>query len=113
MIDKKKIKNEYKLKKEPYGLYIIKNLVNNKILIGKTMNPSGKLSRVKMELDYGTHPYSELQNDYNTLGADKIEIEILIEVQIIDESYEEIKVKLKKMYKEWKEKLKIEGFIHY
>lgn len=113
MIDKKQIKQDYKQLKEPYGLYIVSCTENNKFFIGQTMNPSGKLKRVKMELDYGTHPYKNLQEDYNKYGEDKIKIEVLVQFEIKDETQSELKIKLKNLLKEWKDKLQKEGKEHY
>ncbi len=76
-MNKKEIKNKYKQTLQPMGVYQIKNLVNGKIFIGSSANLPGKINSQKFQLNLGSHPNQELQNDYTKLGSDNFAFEII------------------------------------
>ncbi len=62
------------------GIYQIRNLTNEKVFIGSSMNLPGILNRQKFELKMGGHKVKVLQQHWNELGADQFAFEILEEL---------------------------------
>ena len=77
MPDKKELKNQYKQNQPRMGVFQIRNLANGKIFIARGMNVQGKLNSAKFQLEQGSHPVSEMQDDYKKLGSDKFSFEVL------------------------------------
>ncbi len=80
-MNKKKLKSAYKQTLHPVGVYQISNLINNKVLIGASMNLEGILNRHKFELKMGSHKNIDLQKDWNEFGEEKFTFEILEEIE--------------------------------
>jgi len=77
MLDKNELKNQYKQNQPRMGVYQIKNLSNGKIFIGRGMNVQGKLNSAKFQLEQGSHPNSEMQNDFKQYGAENFSFEVI------------------------------------
>lgn len=61
-----------------YGVYIITNLINNKVYIGSSSKCiRGRLGRHLNELKKNIHPSKHLQSAFNLYGEDKFKFEIL------------------------------------
>jgi len=81
MSDKKKeLKREYKLNHRPMGVYQIRNIVNEKVLIGSSLNLPGIFNRHKSQLKMGNHPNRALQAEWNEFGDESFAFEILDEL---------------------------------
>ena len=81
MSDKKRdLKREYKLNHRPMGVYQIRNLVNEKVLIGASLNLPGIFNRHKCQLKMGGHQNGALQAEWNEFGAESFAFEILDEI---------------------------------
>ena len=81
MIDKAEIKKKYKQTLTPMGIYIVRNLVNGKILIGKNKNIPGRINRHKFELEHGSEGVQDLLEDYKKYGPDNFSFEILDQLE--------------------------------
>jgi len=75
-MDKKEMKQQYKQAKFEAGVYMIKNLVNNRIFLGTTANIRS-LNGVRFQLETGSHINPQLQEEFNEFGADKFSISVL------------------------------------
>jgi hypothetical protein len=73
-------KKEYQQSHRPMGIWAIRNLVNDKVLLGASLNLPGILNRHKFELQKGSHKCQLLQNDWNELGSERFAFEILDEI---------------------------------
>src|SRR5215475_7370723 len=81
MNDKKtQLKREYKLNHSPMGVYQIRNIANEKVLIGAALDLPGVINRHKFQLKMGNHPNRALQADWNEFCADGFAFEILDEL---------------------------------
>ena len=85
MKSKKKLKQAYKQMKFPMGVFQIKNIVNNKVLIDNSIDMESKWNRHKMELKFGNHRNKYLQKDWNEFGEANFTFEILSELKKKDE----------------------------
>ena len=77
---KKELIREYKLNHRPMGVYQIRNIANDKILIGSSLDLPGVLNRHKFQLKMGNHPNGALQAEWNEFGAESFAFEILDEI---------------------------------
>jgi len=59
------------------GIFQIKNKTNGKIYLGFAKNLPGIINSQKFSLNNGSHPISELQQDYNRLGESNFSFGVL------------------------------------
>ena len=85
MKTKKELKETYKQMKHPIGVFQIKNLETNKVLIDSSIDMMSKWNRHKMELKFGNHRNKNLQKDWNEKGESSFVFEILSELNVKDE----------------------------
>src|SRR6266498_2496458 len=62
------------------GVYQIRNIVNEKVLIGASLDLPGILNRHKFQLKMGNHPNGALQAEWNEFGSESFAFEILDEI---------------------------------
>lgn len=77
MIDKKKLKEEYKLIVPPKGVFAIKNLKTGRVWLGSSLNIKNIFVRYQMSLNNGKHINSRLQEDWKTFGEESFEFVVL------------------------------------
>jgi len=77
---KKELKREYLQNHRPMGVYQIRNMVNDKALIGASLDLPGIINRHKFQLKMGNHPNAALQAEWNEFGAENFAFEILDEI---------------------------------
>ena len=76
-MDRKALIREYKESRRPMGVYRVYNTVKRKSLIGASNDLPSMLNRQQAQLRMSVHPNRELQRDWNELGADAFEFEVL------------------------------------
>ena len=81
MKTKKELKSEYKQMKFPMGVFQVKNIATNKILIDNSPDMASKWNRHKMELKFGNHRNKDFQKDWNQYGAENFVFEVLAELK--------------------------------
>ena len=113
MINKKQIKEDYKSKRQPAGIFAVHNLHDNKMFIGTSKDLPSVLKRFEFTLNMASFPFQNLIDDYKKLGKSNFEIKILDELEIKDESDREIDKELEALEEMWIEKLKEEGKSFY
>jgi group I intron endonuclease len=80
-MNKKEIIREYKQTARPMGVFQIRNLTNDKVFIGSSLNLDGIFNRHRFALNAGSHQNKALQADWNALGAESFAFEILEELE--------------------------------
>ncbi len=113
MINKKQITKDYKMQKQPAGIYAVHNKVDNKMLIGKSKNLPAVVRRFEFTLKMESFPYQELIEDYKKHGANNFEIKIIDELELKEETDKEIDKELDSLEEMWIEKLQSEGVRFY
>lgn len=81
MIDKKSLREDYKQQKFKIGVFQVRNLVNDKILIGSSPNLEAIWNRIRTELKFGNFRNEALQEDWNRFGEDMFRFEVLAEIK--------------------------------
>jgi hypothetical protein len=110
-MNKKALKLEYLQTPRPMGVFQIRNLTNEKAFIGKSENLDGIFNRIEFQLKANVHHQKELQADWNELGADNFEFEILEELEFREGI--DIKKELEFLEDLWLEKLQPFGKLGY
>ena len=113
MLDKKQITKDFKLQKQPAGVYAVHNKIDNKMYIGTSKNLAAVIRRFEFTLQMESFPYQDLIDDYKKLGKDNFEIKILDELELKNETEKEITAELNELEELWIEKLKGEGVSFY
>lgn len=81
MQTRKELKQAYKLKKFKMGVYQIRNAQNGKIFLGSNNNLDAIWNRHRLQLNMGSHPNKQLQEDWKKLGDENFVYEILEEIE--------------------------------
>jgi len=81
-IDRKARALEYKETPRPAGLYVVRNTKTGTSLFGSTPDLPGMLNRQKFQLEMGSHPDRELQADWDELGPDAFEFQVLDQLDL-------------------------------
>ena len=102
---RKEIHREYKERVKPSGVFQIKNMVNGKVLLGSSLNLEGPLNKHRFMLKINGHPNKELQKDWNELGPDQFNFEILETVQLSESPNFNLKDELTLLEEIWLEKI--------
>jgi group I intron endonuclease len=79
---RKEIHREYRERIKPSGVFQVKNILNNKVLLGSSLNLEGSLNKHKFMLKIGSHTNKALQKDWDEFGSDNFVFEILEEVKV-------------------------------
>jgi group I intron endonuclease len=85
MRSKKEMKDGYKEIKFRIGVYQIRNISNNKIFVGSSTNLAAIWNRQKFQLNFGSHPNTVLQKEWNEYGQENFVFEIISEIKQDDE----------------------------
>jgi hypothetical protein len=104
-MDKKRLKQAYKQSSPPMGVFLIRNVVSDKVLLVSSPNIDGAINRNKFQLSKGNHPNTRLQQDWNELGSDKFEFEILDQITPRSDPGADHKADLDSLAELWLEKL--------
>ena len=106
---RKELNREYVERVKPSGVFQVKNIVNNKVLLGSSLNLEGSLNKHKFMLKLGSHTNKALQKDWDEFGADQFAFEILEEVKVIDHPNFNLKDELTLLEQIWLEQLEPVG----
>ena len=104
---RKELKTQYKNTPPKRGVFIIRNLKNQKVLIVRALNVDGILNRHRIELKLGSHRNKELQNDYKKLGPQKFSFEVAELLKNQDDPDYNYQEDLQLLEEIWREKLGI------
>ncbi|MCB9323894.1 MAG: GIY-YIG nuclease family protein [Lewinellaceae bacterium] len=109
MKTKKELKEGYKQMKIPMGVFQIKNMINNKVLIDHSIDMESKWNRHKMELKFGNHRIRSFQKDWNEYGGENFVFEVLSELKKSEEENVNYNNELKTLHNMVIEELNLEN----
>lgn len=107
--ERKTLKKEYQQSHTPMGVFQIRNLVNEKVLVGSALNLPGIFNRHKFALKMGNHQNKVLQADWTEFGEDKFAFEILDELTPVSDPQHDYRPDLVFLEDLWLEKLQPYG----
>jgi len=105
MKSRKDLIREYKERKKPAGVFMVKNTRNGKILLGSSRNLEGPLNSHRFMLRIGKHENEALQKDWLTFGEDSFAFEVLETVAERDDPSFDLEEELTLLEELWVEKL--------
>ena len=105
-MDRKALIREYKESQRPMGIYCIRNTVNGKLLVGKSIDLPSILNRQRAQLRAGSHPNPALQKELSEYGADAFEVEVLDTLEVPDHADYDPSTDLRTLEELWLDKLK-------
>jgi hypothetical protein len=104
-MDKKALMREYKETRRPMGVYCIRNTVNGKLLVGKSIDLPSILNRQRGQLRSGSHPNPTLQKDLVEYGAEAFEVEVLDTLEVPNQADYDPSADLRTLEQMWLDKL--------
>jgi GIY-YIG catalytic domain len=110
-MNKKALKLNYLQTPRPWGIFAVRCLANEKMFIGKSENLDGIFNRIEFQLKANCHNQKDLQADWNELGREKFEFEVLESLELRENL--DIKKELEFLEDLWLEKLKPFGNCGY
>lgn len=87
------------------GVFLIRNIINDKVFVSAGRNLQGIINRHRFQLIAGSHPNRSLQTDWSQLGSHNFAFEILEEFIPPDDKHIDEAKELAFMEKLWLEKL--------
>ncbi len=81
MNDRKDLIRAYKETVQPAGIYVVRNIIEGKLLLGASRNLPASLNGQRAQLRFGGHRSRALQSDWNRLGEDAFVIEVYEELK--------------------------------
>jgi len=90
-------------------VFQVKNLANDKVLLGSSLNLEGSLNKHRFMLKIGSHTNKPLQADWNEFGPEQFAFEILEEVVRKDDPNFNLSDELSLLEMLWLEKLQPVG----
>ena len=105
MKSRKELSREYKERKKSAGVFQIKNIENNKVLLGSSLNLEGPMNRHRFLLTTGSHPNKALQQEWTKYGSDKFMFEILEVVKVKEDPNFDLSEELELLEEIWLDKL--------
>jgi len=109
----KELTQQYKSASRPLGVFLIRNNHTDRVFLAGGIDLRGTINRHKFQLASGTHPNRELQADWNSLGANSFEFEIIEQLEPRSEPSFDPKAELEFMEKMWLDRLKPYGVMGY
>jgi group I intron endonuclease len=108
-MNKKDLTRQYKETHRPMGVFQVRNLTNEKVFVGSTLNLAAIFNRFKSQLKMDGHPNKSLQKDWNESGAENFAFEILEELPPRENPGYDYKSDLEVLEDLWLEKLEPYG----
>ena len=99
------MKREYQQSHTPMGVYQIRNIANDKVLIGIALNLPGILNGQRLQLRAGSHPNKKLQAEWHEFGGEQFAFEILDELTATEGPGHDYRADLAFLEEFWLEKL--------
>ena len=101
----KLLKKEYQENPRPMGVFLIRNMLNDKVFVGVGLDLAGIINSHKFQLKMGVHRNRRLQSDWNEFGGEKFAFEILDQLEPREDMSDDGRQDLAFLEELWLEKL--------
>lgn len=112
-MDRRKLKQQYKLNAPSAGIYCITNQVTGRVLLGPSMNIEGILNRHRFNLAHGGHENRQLLQDWCEHGPDNFTFDIVDTIKPSTEPVFNPRAELEELYTIWRAEYLQRGAIFY
>jgi hypothetical protein len=105
-MNRKALTRQYKETRRPAGVFRVRNTTNGKSFVGASTDVASMLNRLRFQLGHGLTLMPALQADWDRLGPDAFEFEVLdtLEPQA-DRPNQDLSDDLRELERLWLEKL--------
>jgi len=108
---RKEMQLQYKDREVIGGVYVIRNLINNKLFLDASTDLPGSKNRFDFAQSSGSSVYLKLQKDWSEQGGGQFAFEVLEELKMGEnQSHAEFKSEITLLKDMWYEKLSGENF---
>jgi hypothetical protein len=101
----RRLKKEYQSSHRPMGVFLIRNMVNDKVFVGVGLDLPGIINSHKFQLKMGVHRNKQLQSDWDELGSESFAFEILDQLEPRADASDDGRKDLRFLEELWLEKL--------
>ena len=101
----RRLKKEYQAKRRPMGVFLIRNMANDKVFVGVGLDLLGIINSHKFQLAAGVHRNKRLQSEWNELGGENFAFEILDQLELRADAVDGGREDLSFLEELWLEKL--------
>ena len=109
----KRLKKEYQSNRRAMGVFLIRNMVNDKVYVAVGLDLLGIINSHKFQLKMGVHRNRRLQSDWNEHGGESFAFEILDQLEPRAETSDDGREDLLFLEELWLEKLQPFGVRGY
>jgi hypothetical protein len=113
MTDRNELKRQFKERKVPMGVFLIRNVAANRWLVRSARNLPAAMNKLAVEVTPSTNPNVALQQDWRALGPAGFEVRILDLLEPRDEPGWDPGEDLEALAAMWRERLAAEGGVPY
>lgn len=109
----KRLKKDYQSERRPMGVFLIRNMANEKVFVSVGLDLPGIINSHKFQLKMGVHRNRGLQSDWNELGGESFAFEILDQLEPREDMSDDGRADLAFLEELWLEKLQPFGSCGY
>ncbi|HHT90361.1 MAG: GIY-YIG nuclease family protein [Bacillota bacterium] len=104
---KKELKAEYRQIKPAMGVLAVRSRLSGKCYLEGAIDLKSAINRTLFQLKWGGHPNKELQRDWNDLGPENFEVEIVDELAYTEDQ-QDFRDDIAELQSIWQENLRQE-----
>lgn len=113
MSSRSELKQQWKERKTPMGVFLIRNVAANRFLVRSARNLPAAMNRLLVEVTPSTNPNLALQRDWRELGPAGFEVRVLDELAPKDLPGWDPAEDLEALAAMWRERLAADGGVPY
>lgn len=103
--ENKRLKKEYQSNRRPMGVFLIRNMLNDKVFVAVGLDLQGIINSHTYQLKMGVHRNRQLQSDWNEFGGENFAFEILDQLEPREDMSDDGRTDLAFLEELWLEKL--------
>lgn len=113
MATRSELRQQYKERKTPMGVFLIRNVAANRFLVRAARNLPAAMNRLVVEVTPSTNPNVALQQDWRAVGPAGFEVRVLDLLEPRDLPGWDPAKDLESLAAMWRERLAAEGGVPY
>lgn len=110
---KRELMRQYRDTGPAVGIYVIRNLANQRVFVGGSMNVQGSINRERFELDLKSHRNAKLLQDWLQYGPENFTFEVIDVVKKREDPAFDYQGELAALLDMWREELNCYGETGY
>lgn len=106
---RRELTRQYKDAMPPMGVFVIRNLANQRLFVGASANVEGAMNRIRFELGLKSHRNIKLMQDWMRWGPENFRFEVIDRVKKRDDPDFDYAGELAALLQMWREELPCRG----